>query len=167
MHKYLYCNHLNLFNAQYKANQCNCDSTSGFCFRKKNYQRNIKRHQLLKWSWNQILINLSSCSVEGFPCAEALLEIDVILVVSVGAGFIQRPARHWILDAGKWWSINPDTNCINLDQPNHSRHILRSKHTCGQSNQRTHFWRSNKLTTSTSWSLVERLWFAICSKDKI
>ena len=34
LHKYLYCNHLNLFNAQYKANQCNCDSTSGFCFRK-------------------------------------------------------------------------------------------------------------------------------------
>ena len=33
LHKYLYCNHLNLFNAQYKANQCNCDSTSGFCFR--------------------------------------------------------------------------------------------------------------------------------------
>ena len=117
-----------------------------------------------RWSWNQILINLSSCSEEDFPCAEAPLEIDVILVVSVGAGFIQ---RHWILDAGKWWSINQDTNCINLDQPNHSRHILRSKHTCGQSNQWTHFWRSNKLTTSTSWSLVERLWFVICSKDKI
>ena len=44
----------------------------------------------LKWRKNISLINLSSCSREGFPCAEAPLEIDVILVVSVGAGFIQR-----------------------------------------------------------------------------